>query len=334
VATRTEERMALAMSYVRCATGVLVLVPLLRWRLLERPALAVIADAAVIVESLWVLRRTRRGRTLLDPVLAVSDAAFAGLLALTVSRTVGPAQRDSQLIEVVSFALASAGFAGFGLGVSVAGVAVVVGLAGAWALAVWPDVTVKLVSDVLGFLLWFAVCVLVGREFRAMAALADDAQARSAALQVEMVERRRETDVARERELMHREIHEHLLPIVDAVAAGRGEEARLGALARREAQRARLLLVDGRVAPPGGLAALLADMRDTYVEAGLPLTAVFRLAAEPPPDVAEAVATAAREALSNVLKHAGSGGDVTLFAQADEDGLEIVVRDHGRGFAP
>ncbi len=326
--------MALAMSYVRCAMGVLVLVPLLRWSRMTHPGVALVADVALVAESLWVFRRTRRTRTLRDPLLVYADAAFAAVLALAISRSVPAALRNSQLVEVVSFALASAGFAGFGLGARPGGVGVVVGLSAAWSAAIWPDLTVKLVSDLLGFALWFAVTVLVGHEFRAMAALADEAQARSAALQLEMAERRRETDIGRERELMHREIHEHLLPIVDAVASGRADDGHLGGLARREAQRARLLLVDGRVAPAGGFAALLADVRDTYIEAGLSLTAVFRLQAEPPPDVAEAVAAAAREALSNALKYARGDTEVTLFAEAGDRGVEVVVRDHGAGFTP
>lgn len=334
LAARTEERLALGMSYVRCAAGLLVLVPLLRWHLLLRPGLAAAAGIAVIAESAWVWRRTRLRQSLRDSLLVLGDAAFAAGMSLVVSRTVAPPLRNSQLVEVVSFSLASAGIAGFGLGASAVGVATVLGLSLAWAAAIWPDVTVKLLSDTLGLWLWFAVSVLSAREFRGMAALADEAQAEAVAAGAEMAERRREADLAREREYTHREIHEHFLPIVDAVAAGRGDDPRLAALARREAHRARLLLVDGRVAPAGCFVALLADVRDTYVEAGLRLVAVFRLEDEPPADVGEAVAAAAREALSNALKYAGSDAEVTLYAEAVEGRVEVVVRDHGAGFDP
>jgi signal transduction histidine kinase len=50
--------------------------------------------------------------------------------------------------------------------------------------------------------------------------------------------------------------------------------------------------------------------------------------------VAEAVAAATREALRNVLKHAGSLDSVSLFVESGSAGVEVVVRDRGVGFDP
>src|SRR5207253_1506549 len=105
-------------------------------------------------------------------------------------------------------------------------------------------------------------------------------------------------------------------------------------LARQAAQRARAMLLDGRSLPAGSLAALLADVRDTYVTAGLGLSAVLRIDAEPPPEVAQAVAAAAGEALSNTLKYARNLADVTLYADATAGAVEVLVRDRGAGFDP
>jgi signal transduction histidine kinase len=191
----------------------------------------------------------------------------------------------------------------------------------------------KLVSDVLGFGMWYLSLDLVAREFREMAALAEEAQVAALAAQEETADRRRDTDLARERELTHREIHEHLLPVVDAVAAGRvGEE--LARVAVRAAGRARRLIVDGRLEPEGTFAALVDDVVDTYRDAGLPLTTVVRIVADPPAEVGEAVAGALREALTNVLKYATATEEVTLYVESTEAGIEAVVRDYGAGFEP
>jgi signal transduction histidine kinase len=54
---------------------------------------------------------------------------------------------------------------------------------------------------------------------------------------------------------------------------------------------------------------------------------------DPPPPVAAALVGATREALTNVAKHAGSGRAVVR-AVSRPDGVEVTVRDHGRGFDP
>ena len=102
-----------------------------------------------------------------------------------------------------------------------------------------------------------------------------------------------------------------LLPIVDAVAAGATISGPWTALAAREAARARRLIGDGRVGLGPGFADLLSDVRDTFAEAGMPVSAVFRILADPPAEIGEAVAYAVREALTNVLKHADPRGRVT-----------------------
>lgn len=51
-----------------------------------------------------------------------------------------------------------------------------------------------------------------------------------------------------------------------------------------------------------------------------------------PPDVVVAVAGALREALLNVAKHSGATA-VAIDGSATEEGIELSVRDHGRGFA-
>jgi signal transduction histidine kinase len=327
---RTEERMARAMGYVRLAMLPLVAVPLL-----GRPRRRVLASAlmmAAAVETSWVLKRVRRQRTMRDRVLIWADVGFCAVFNLLVAH-IDPAERRRVRYAVVSYSLASAGFVGFGLGGSAEGTAAVGALVGTWA-SPSPARDMRLVSDLLAHVLWYATTIFGGREFRTLAQQIADAQAETARLQTESAERAREADVAREREITHREIHEHLLPIVDSVAAGGTVSEGVTRLAGREADRARRLLMDKRLDARPGFEAVLADIRDIFVDAGLQVSTTFRIVDEPPGDFADAVAMATREALTNAAKYAGDRRDVTFFAESTEAGGEIVVRDRGAGFDP
>jgi len=48
----------------------------------------------------------------------------------------------------------------------------------------------------------------------------------------------------------------------------------------------------------------------------------------------QAVLAAAREALVNAAKHAGEAGPIRVYAEVDEGGIEVFVRDRGPGFDP
>ncbi|HWC37920.1 MAG TPA: hypothetical protein VG476_05305, partial [Acidimicrobiales bacterium] len=205
---RTEDRMARAMGYVRLAMLPLVAVPLL-----GRPRRRVLASALMIAaaaETSWVLKRIRRQRTLRDRVLIWVDVGFCAVFNLLVAH-IDPAERRRVRYAVVSYSLASAGFVGFGFGGSAEGTAAVGALVGTWA-SPSPARDMRLVSELLAHVLWYATTIFGGREFRTLAKQIADAQAETARLQAESAERAREADVAREREITHREIHEHLLP--------------------------------------------------------------------------------------------------------------------------
>jgi signal transduction histidine kinase len=325
---RTEERTARAMSYVRVAMVPLVAVPLIGRP--KRRGLALGLLGAAAAEAAWVARRTRTQGTLHDPALVWTDVAFCSLFNV-VAGSIDPDDRRKVRTAVVSYSLACGGIVGFGLDATPAGVAAIAALIGSWA-ATAPPRDLKLVSDVLGHLLWFGTTILAGREFRALARQIAAAQLRAAQLQAEAADQARDADLARERDISHREIHEHLLPIVDAVASGTAPNEGVVRLAAREADRARRLLMDGRLDAHPGFETVMADIRDTFVDAGLRVAATFRVVCDPPDDIADALATATREALTNAAKYAGSRRDVTLFVESTEAGVEIVVRDHGAGF--
>lgn len=332
VPRRTEERLARAMCHIRTGMAVLVAVPLLRPRRLQRPAMAWAAAAVAAGQTVWFRRRTRVTGTLRDPALVWGDVACCAAVNLLASRSVARTHRNTGLVQAVSHSLGAAGTAGLGLGFSPSGVGATGALTVDWAASVWPAVTVKLVSDVLGMSIWFVVATLAGREFRDLATLVERAQADSARSQAEAAERLREVELARAREAVHHEIHEHLLPVVDAVADGRISELDLQRLARRAATRARRFILEGRAVTGEGIGGLLTETFDTYREAGLPLVVTMAIEAEPTADLVEALAAAVREALANVLKHVGIADEVTVYVESNASGGEIVVRDRGPGF--
>lgn len=308
------------MAWTRCAAACLQFVPLLyvsRLRLLWL-VLAVAAGSAA--EAWWLLRRVQARRTLRDPVLVGADVACC-LGLVTAARMAGPAALDSALC----FSFVTAGIVGLGLGRSWRGVLAFAALAAAWTVIALPPGGPPLESDLLGLGLCYALPLSVARELKD-SAHKDGAPADSKAVH--------ELDLARDHELAFHEIHGRLLPIVDAVASGAAMSGPWMALAAKEAARARRLIAGGRARPGPGFTELLSDIRDTFTEAGMAVTAVFRITADPPGEVREAVGYAVREALTNVLKHADPRCEVHLFAESTGQHLEVVVRDRGGGFEP
>jgi glucose-6-phosphate-specific signal transduction histidine kinase len=278
------------------------------------------------LEAAWVLWRVRARRTLRDPVLIGTDLATC-LCLIAVSMAAQRALQGQALTGVMPFLLAGTGIVACGLGWSWRGALAVGTLATAWATALPVDGLRTLVGlSSLG--LSYAITITVAREFRGSADLIEAA----VRIRDEAADWVREADLARERELAYREIHGHLLPIVDAVAKGADCSGSWAALAVREAARARRLIVAGQAEHGPGFAALLTDVSDTFAGADMALTPVLRIAADPPAEIGQVLADAAREALTNVLKHAGARCEVHLYAESSGERAEVVVRDRGHGF--
>jgi len=313
------------MACARCAAAFAQFIPLLYVNRLRLPWLVFAVAVAVTAEAWWLLRRVQARQTLRDPVLVGVDVVCCMCL-IAVAAAAGPAE----LSQVFPFLFVAAGIVGFGLGQSWCGVLAFGALTATWVAVALPSDGLQVEPKLVSLGLWYALTLFIASESRDMAQLAG-AAVRS---HDKLAERIREVDLARERELAFREIHARLLPIVDAVAAGATMPGPWTTLAAREAARARRLIGDGRVRPGPGFADLLSDVRDTFAEAGMAVSAVFRIVADPPAEIGEAVAYAVREALTNVLKHADPRCEVHLFAESTGEQLEVVVRDRGLGFEP
>jgi signal transduction histidine kinase len=134
----------------------------------------------------------------------------------------------------------------------------------------------------------------------------------------------------RERNRQHRVLHDSALQTLEAIGAGWDTgSAHLRADAAREAGRLRRWLND-EDADANDLEVGLAVLSSEFV--GLHVEVVCEpLDAQPPPASAMALCDATREALRNVVKHAGTASAIVR-CTASGDRIEETVRDHGRGF--
>jgi signal transduction histidine kinase len=151
----------------------------------------------------------------------------------------------------------------------------------------------------------------------------------------------REVELAGERERAShaRMLHDRVLQTLEILAQGdfvadpalrghvRAEAAWLRSFVRGEADTAVTSL-------PGALAAVAQEMARSGVAVQLntaQLAAALRWRAKPNAETTQALADAVREALVNVLKHAGTRSAV-LHAELDTTTLTVSVLDHGCGF--
>jgi signal transduction histidine kinase len=144
-----------------------------------------------------------------------------------------------------------------------------------------------------------------------------------------------------ERARLLRETHDTVLQTLEAIALRAGADdgtpaerlREIRATALQQATELRAVLRED-TARQGGLAGRLDALTEEFLRRGLHTELVTGgLDLDPPPAVAAALIGATREALTNVAKHADAGRAVVR-AVSRPDGVEVIVRDHGRGFDP
>ena len=324
---RTEDRTSRMLVFVRVGTSFFVYLPLFVWGSLARPWIAVCVAVAASCEAAMFAVWVQGTRTLRDRRLVTVDVLFCLALMLVGTRAAAPDMRNVVATELIPTALAGAAIVGFAFAFGVVQVLAVAALMAGWVLALLPDVSLKLFSDLLGFAVWYVVSALSMREFRALALITDQAQEAAQRGAVE-------AEAARQRERVHGAIHGHLLPIVEFLIAGEPISERFIREARRRPGGSPLI-ADPRAASLGteferDFTALLNQTIDTCADM-LVLESVLVITVEPPPDLVEALCTAVGEALRNVIRHAGARCQVNLYVESTAEQGQITVRDRGPG---
>jgi len=144
---------------------------------------------------------------------------------------------------------------------------------------------------------------------------------------------------AAERSRLMRSMHDTVLQTLEAMSlsaeldrtAPEAALAQLRSTARQQAARLRRSLAE---APSSRLADSLAEVVDEVGARGLRATLVVVDPGEDrlTPARRDALRDATREALTNAAKHSGAS-DAIVRVDAVDGGMEVVVRDRGRGFA-
>lgn len=148
---------------------------------------------------------------------------------------------------------------------------------------------------------------------------------------------------AMQRADMLRQMHDTVLQTLEGLALHLGSARQPAEERLRDAQAIALsqadelqamLSADAARAQPG-LDVRLQALRHDFQRRGLhvDLVTTGAVGPDPPRRVLEAVEGAVREALTNIVKHAGVT-DAVVRATINADGIEVWIRDHGRGFDP
>jgi signal transduction histidine kinase len=211
-------------------------------------------------------------------------------------------------------------------------------IAAAWMVGVWPEIRVHNSALVLGgcatIFVFSLVAALAARVLFRAATQAD--QATSAALDAQ----RRETMAEardEERRQQFKVLHDNVLHTLESIARG---ELGIGTQQVREkcmrdADYLRGLITGGADSIPTDLGVALAGMGRDRSALGLRINQQFdALPKQFPQHVTQALTGAAREALNNVVKHAGTA-EAWLSAYGDgAGGVIVTVVDRGHGFDP
>ena len=316
----------LSQGYLDLATG---------WHAYQHPALAMVAAAGCTTGSAWIIIRSwRRGR--LDSAAVTVDLACGVAALLLLAGALRGSDRTTSLNWMLPYTVGTAVAAALALRVRPAALVCAV-LSTLYLFCVWPDITrgqgpaTTAIVNAVSYLGFFAVAAALRAILLRLADLLRQARCES-------VTRGEQLAAERERARQYMLIHDSALQTLEAIAKGWGDGSpALCRRAQQEAQRLRLTLSDDR---PGDeyagddlrtrLGLLVAEFAGRglgieYVSAEL-VTAV-------PGAVADALCEAAREALTTVVKHAATAAAVVRVATVG-DGVELTIRDRGRGFDP
>jgi phage shock protein PspC (stress-responsive transcriptional regulator)/two-component sensor histidine kinase len=128
-------------------------------------------------------------------------------------------------------------------------------------------------------------------------------------------------------------LHDSVLQTLTLMQKRADDPREVAALARRQERELReWLAADGRRSNAGTFSAALRASAESTEDDHRVAVEVVTVGDCELEERAQAVLAAAREALVNAAKHAGEAGPVRLYAEIDDEQIEVFVTDRGPGF--
>lgn len=150
----------------------------------------------------------------------------------------------------------------------------------------------------------------------------------------DLTEERSERIRSQERAEMAAHLHDSVLQTLTLMQKRADDPREVGSLARRQERELRDWLDGDRdSASAGGFAAAVRAAAEEIEDAHLVRIEVVTVGDRPMDAAGSAVVGAAREALTNAAKFAADA-PISVYAEADDKGIEVFVRDRGPGFDP
>jgi signal transduction histidine kinase len=309
---------------------------------LRRPALAVVMVAVLVVWTGWLTVARPRP---VWPVL-VADLALAVVLNLVAGLVMPAGTVGERPYFAAGYPVAAAVTWGAARGVGggvAAGLVLGVSLAAGQLLngidlaGEEPAVLLDLAGGTLNF-------AIAGGAVGLVARLLERSAGQLQAATEETISARERAARLAERESLARQIHDSVLQAL-AMVHKRGRELAAGgpvppdqvaglaemAAGPERALRSLILRDPEADQTPAGAASLRAALEALAAERALPVTVGATGALWLPARQVEELSAAVRQALDNVVEHAGASR-VALFAEEDEGAVVLTVRDDGRGF--
>lgn len=293
----------------------------------RRPRLAIATFAVVAAESFWLTRRCLRTRSYDDPVVTTVDTTVGCAALIACAAALRPEDQFGSTNWMFPVTLFSAVGASAGYRRRWQSLGAATAFMTTYTVATWTRTSNQWRQSLFGAF-QYAGCFVGGdlliRRHRGNAALIEQAHH-------DAVERARRVAGAQERARAGVELHTGALAtLVDLRATWSSNPARARTVARREAIRLRRALRDDGV-DAFDLTRRLEEVARDVADSGMRCELILdELDRNPGPETVTALTHAVRAALDNTIQHAGVTSAVVRVAEV-EQGIEITVRDRGRG---
>jgi signal transduction histidine kinase len=303
----------------------------------RRPGVVVALAAVAAVEGAWLAWTVARRGVYRSFATAVADVACCALVASGVMLVTRPASLGGSGSVLAPFLMGALLAAGIAVGrarpvawLVAASSALYLGAVAIAAHGSPAALLTAVVDEALWFAGWAAGGVVLGRELRNAGAALDRQRELAGAHAAELA-------AEREHEAFMRELGRRSLAVLDTIVAapGAGFDGGLRREAARSAEWLRAYLRDGtRPSEPRSLVSALTEAaleaRDAGLDVRLQTASVGDAGRDLDAPIVGAIAGGVREALRNVVKHAGSRS-ATVRAAREDGRLVVTVVDAGRG---